>query len=469
MSRSLRWVLFVLCLFALVAAIAAQARGGGSHIYLPVVAKPSPYWAFAYDLNDSDTFVSLEATSDGGFIAAGESHAFGEEKDAWVVKLNVDGTIAWEKIFAGVGSQFFNSVQEAPDGAFFLTGGHHSENTQTVALWVVKLDEQGNVIWQKSYGEFANNGVIQVTDDGGLLLTSATFGPDSRVLKLNSNGEIIWQQELSGAGSDYVIAIYETADNGYILGGHTSSLFGPGFTDALVMKLNQDGSLAWQRTYGSAGVDLISAMQMTDTGGVILVGIIDSIGSTQGELWVIKLNNMGVLEWQKSYGGPAADNGYSVQQTADGGYVVAGVTFSYGLFPSNPTDGDVWLLKLDPNGNVIWQKTYGGFGGDEVDAAYSIRVTREGNFILAGDTESFGTGIGRRNAWVLKLDQMGDIPNCGIIGTSTAVPVTPPVNILNGTLTVNISTSVVEDTNIIPQNASSQIISVCDGVGQAVR
>jgi len=181
---------------------------------------------------------------------------------------------------------------------------------------------------------------------------------------------------------------------------------------------------------------------------------------------VIKLDNMGVVEWQKFYGGTNRDQGYSVQQTADGGYVVAGVTYSYGLWPSNPSDGDAWVLKLNPEGNVIWQKTYGGYGADEVDTAYSIQVTTAGDLIVAGHTVPVGEN-GMTNAWVLKLDPLGNIPNCGIIGTSTAVPVTPPIIIQTGTLAVNVSTSVAENTNIIPQNTVSLVTSACDAVTQA--
>lgn len=457
MKQRIILALSVLCLFTLMITVLSRAQEGfDNYTYLPMIAQPPPlYWASVYDVVDRNDYLeSAIETVDGGFVAVGKTNAFGSFDDAWVLKLNKDGTIAWQKVFADTGDQYFSGVQETYDGNLILTGGAVLTTTNSSNLWVVKLDGSGNTIWQKTYGEFSQ-GFVQTTSDGGFLVTGIEFGPDARLLKLDSNGATVWQKTFGSSGSDYIVAVYETNDNGYILGGYTGS-FGAGLADGWVLKLHENGAIAWQKTYGGAGIDLIQSMQVTDDQGVILVGQTDSFGAGVLDMWVLKLDNMGLLEWQKTYGGPSSDLGYSVQQVSDGGYVIAGITFSYGLPPSYPNDGDAWVLKLDGDGSVLWQKTY---GGNEVDHGRSILETREGDFILVGYTRSFGSDA---NGWVLKLDPLGNINNCGIIGTSQAVVGNTPLVIQDSTVTVEMSMPVVADTYIVSQEMQAEVTSACD-------
>ena len=175
------------------------------------------------------------------------------------------------------------------------------------------------------------------------------------------------------------------------------------------MKLDQ----TWQRLLAeNLRVGLLryaNSIQQTSDGGYIVAGT-TSFGAGINDIWILKLDQTGTVSWQKTYGGSGDDDAYSIQQTTDGGYIVAGSTSSFGA-----GNYDMWILKLDQTGTVSWQKTYGGSGGD---CAYSIQQTSDGGYIVAGYTTSFGAG--NDDMWILKLDSNGNINNCDIIGTSTA-------------------------------------------------
>ncbi len=184
------------------------------------------------------------------------------------------------------------------------------------------------------------------------------------------------------------------------MAGETLS-FGNSF-DAWIVKLDCRGNVQWQRSYGRQSIyDGIHSIQQTNDGGYIVAGGTESVAvGTTWDAWVLKLDSNGNVQWQKTYGENRNGFAYSIQQTADGGYIVAGDTEAIGA----NTYFDVWVLKLDSSGNVQWQKAY---GGPYHDQGRSIRQTSDGGYILAGDTQSFGTGD--HNAWLTKLAANGDI------------------------------------------------------------
>ncbi|MEF3167806.1 MAG: hypothetical protein K6360_00500 [Deltaproteobacteria bacterium] len=221
--------------------------------------------------------------------------------------------------------------------------------------------------------------------------------------------------------------------------------FGAGGYDFWVIKLDANGNVAWQKTYGGTNTDEAWSIQQTTDGGYIVAGGTGSFGAG-GDLWVIKLDASGNVAWQKTYGGPRYEYATSIQQTSDGGYIVAGLTYSFGT-----GDADFWVLKLDASGNVTWQKTY---GGPRYEYATSIQQTSDGGYIVAGGTGSFGAGS---DFWVIKLDANGEIPGCGLMGTSNATVqdtnVTGGVTTISGvdsSATVNTPNPTVTDTNVHP-------------------
>jgi len=342
--------------------------------------------------NSKDEAYSIQQTADGGYIVAGGTSFGIGNYDVYVLKLNSDGSLAWQKTFGG-GIAY--SVQQTTDGGY-IVAGYVSGNVD-----VLKINSDGSLAWQKTFGgsgwDYARS--IKQTTDGGYIVAGYTnsFGAgnyDVYVLKLNSDGSLAWQKTFGGNSEDYAYSIQQTTDGGYIVAGYTWS-FGAGYDDVYVLKLNSDGSLAWQKTFGGNSEDYAYSIQQTTDGGYIVAGYTNSFGAGGYNVYILKLNSDGSLAWQKTFRGSTA---YSIQQTEDGGYIVAGrITVSYG-------NCDAYILKLNSDGSLAWQKT---FGGNSEDYAYSIQQTTDGGYIVAGYTNSFGAGD--NDVYILKLDSNGEL------------------------------------------------------------
>jgi len=406
---------------------------------------PVTTWAKTYGGSGYDEVRSIQQTSDGGYIVAGTTNSFGAgDYDFWILKLNADGSVAWQKTYGGSGFDYTYSIQQTSDGGYIVAGGTESSGAGIEDFWILKLNADGSVDWQKTYGnwDLDEASSIQQTSDGGYIVAGDTFSSgagaaDLWIMKLNSDGSVAWQKTYGGSETDSPSSIQQTSDGGYIVAGSTDS-FGvsPGSFDVWVLKLNSDGSVDWQKTYGGSGDDFAHSIQQTADGGYTVAGRSSSFGEGSEDFWVLKLKSDGSVDWEKTYGGSGIDFAYSIQQTSDGGYIVAGYTNSFGA-----GDDDIWVLKLDSNGEVVWQKTYGGSG---VDDAYSIQQTSDGGYILAGRTNSFGAG--GYDAWVLKLDSLGNVLGCpaGLIGGTS-------VTAIGTTATVTLTAVTGQDTSITPQ------------------
>jgi hypothetical protein len=295
-------------------------------------------------------------------------------------------------------------------------------------MWILKLDSHGNVQWQKTYGgwgvgidglnsEYVHD--LLQTSDGGYIVVGGTtsYGAGDRdiwVLKLDSQGNVQWQRTFGSSLFDWGHHVVQTSDGGYIVVGATS--FGLGFLgggwayDSWVLKLDSQGNIQWQKTYGGWSYDDAGRVQQTSDGGYILGGFTQSFGFGPQDMLIIKLDSQGNIQWAKTYGGMGYELGGYIRQTQDGGYIVSGSTSSFGA-----GGWDLLALKLDPNGNIQWAKTYGG-AGHEYPWGAVIDQLPDGGYLLAGSTSSFGAG--GYDIWVLKLDSNGDIPGCGFIASA---------------------------------------------------
>jgi uncharacterized delta-60 repeat protein len=411
------------------------------------------YWAKSYGGNNFDIAYAIQNTSDGGYIVAGSTNSSGAgSNDAWVFKLNSTGSIVWQNSYGGIYYDDAASIQQTADGGYIVAGTTYSFGAQTGDFWLLKLNSGGSIAWQKTYGGSGDDEAYSVrqTSDGGYIVAGTTnsFGTpgyDAWVLKLNSAAGIVWSKTYGGSYFDIAYAIQNTSDGGYIVAGSTNSFDGGGYDHAWVLKLNSTGGITWQNTYGGYGNDEASSVQQTADGGYIVAGDTNSSGAYYDNFWVFKLDSNGSVVWSYTYGGSDYDDAYSVEQTADGGYIVAGTTYSFGA-----GFGDFWLLKLNSAGLVVWQNTY---GGSDDDVAYSVRQTPDGDYIVAGTTASFG--VGTYNVWVVKLVTDGGItwgPGSGASTSTTSV--IPSVFNVAGSATsvtpVNSST-IVEGTSVTPQ------------------
>ena len=394
---------------------------------------------------------SIQLTPDGGYIMAGTTRStdgvvIGNhgDNDAWVVKLTATGAIDWQKALGGTGDDRAQSFRPTPDGGYILAGytlstdGDLTGNYGGGNVWVVKLDATGAIVWQKTMGgtsyDYANS--IQLTPDGGYILACAGYsingdvtgnhgGFDYWVVKLDATGAIVWQKALGGTDDDLVKSIQLTPDGGYIVAGSTYSTDGDvtgnhGYGDAWVVKLSGMGVLVWQKTLGGTAYDNAYSIQPSPDSGYIVACETSSIngdvtgkhgGMGDADAWVVKLSNVGTIEWQKALGGTGKDYAYSIQPTTDGGYIMAGFTDSTdGDVTGNHGGRDAWIVKLDATGNIVWQKT---LGGTNDDSANSIQLNPDGGYIMIGNADSKNGDLtgnhGITDAWIVKLTPTGTI------------------------------------------------------------
>jgi hypothetical protein len=214
-----------------------------------------------------------------------------------------------------------------------------------------------------------------------------------------------WQRTYGGAGADGGHSVQQTIDGGFIIAGATSS-FSAGDNDVYLIKTNAQGDTLWTRTYGGPGSDQGGSVQQTTDGGYIVAGWTGSFGAGRGDFYLVKTDAQGDTLWTRVYGGPNYDWGHSVQQTTDGGYIVAGETYSFGAGRA-----DAWLLRTDASGDTLWARTY----GDQLyQMGYSVQETNDGGYIVAGFTDTVGaTGL---RQWLVKTDATGDTLWTRVIG-----------------------------------------------------
>jgi uncharacterized delta-60 repeat protein len=354
--------------------------------------------------SNDDFAYSIIQSSDGGYVVAGYTNSFGGSYDFYVVKLDSSGSVAWTKTIGGSGDDQANSVVQSSDGSYVVAGYTTSFGAGGADMYVVKLGSGGNVQWTKTIGgsddDFANS-VIQ-SSDGGYVIAGYTqsFGAggyDMYVVKLDSNGNVVWTKTIGGSNSDVANSIVQSSDGGYVVAGETLS-FGASGRDIYVVKLDSSGNIVWTKTIGGSWDDFANSVIQSSDGGYVIAGYTQSFGAGWDDIYVVKLDSSGNVQWTKTIGGSADDEAWSIIQSSDGGYVVAGRTNSFGAVYK-----DIYVVKLDSSGNVQWTKTIGGSADDE---AWSIIQSSDGGYVVAGYTYSFGAVY--KDIYVVKMGSLGD-------------------------------------------------------------
>lgn len=423
---------------------------------------PAIAWQNSIGGDNSDYLQSIQQTNDGGFILGGFSYSglSGDKteilqgsSDYWVVKLNSTGTIEWQNTIGGSSYDDLYSIQQTSDDGYILAGRSYSgisgDKTEASTggwdYWVVKLNTNGDIEWQNAIGGSGDDNLwyAEETTDGGYILggysdsgisgdkTEASIGlADYWVVKLNNSGNIEWQNTIGGSNTDYLVAIHQVADAGYILGGYSISTISGDKTEATigvydfwVIKLNATGGILWQNTIGGNSTEYLRSIQQTSDGGYVLGGpSYSGVGGDKTEAnfdggefkdyWIVKLNSNGNVQWQNAIGAIGDDAVGGIQQTIDGGYIVGG--YSSSGISGDKTEVslgnyDYWIVKLNPTGSIQWQNTIGGNSADYLTA---IQQTADGGYILgghsysgiSGDKTEGVTGSGAFNDyWIVKL------------------------------------------------------------------
>ncbi len=368
------------------------------------ITSPSEPFTFPWTFNKNrvDFVNSVQQTVDGGYIIAG-STGHGFLYDAWVFKTDININQVWDKTFGDSANDMAFSVQQTADGGYIIAGLTESFGAGGSDAWLIKTDANGNKVWDKTYGgnrrDHAHS--VQQIADGGYIMAGFTesFGAggyDAWLIKTDANGNKMWDKTYGGTGDEFANVVQQTADGGYIIAGITKS-FGAGDYDFWLIKTDANGNKVWDKTFGGNRMDYANFVQQTADGGYIMAGLTESFGAGGSDAWLIKTDVYGNKMWDKTYGGTGDDTFAQVtQQTLDGGYVSAGATIDR---------GDAWLIKTDVNGNKIWDKT---FGGSDWDEAYCVQQTADGGYIIAGRTRSSGFNY-FDYVWLIKTDANGNI------------------------------------------------------------
>jgi TolB-like protein len=364
---------------------------------------------------------------------AGRTYSFGAGAwDFFLVKTDANGNVQWAKTYGQTNWDRAHFVQQTPDGGY-IVGGRISPVTAAIDdVLLIKTDANGNIIWAKTYGGSNDEDVFsfQQTSDGGYIVVGHTnsFGAgnfDFFLTKTDANGNLQWAKTYGGTSGEEAYSVQQTSDGGYIVAGATSS-FGAGSFDFLLIKTDANGNIIWAKTYGGTSGDKAYSVQQTSDGGYIVAGATSSFGAGGLDFLLIKTDANGNIIWAKTYGGSNDEDVFSFQQTSDGGYIVVGHTNSFGA-----GNFDIFLIKTDANGNLQWAKTY---GGTSYDYAYSVQQTSDGGYIVAGATSSFGAGS--FDFLLIKTDANGNIGSCGIVRNASPTVTTPSVTVTSPSLTV---------------------------------
>jgi len=365
-------------------------------------------WTKTFGSGSGEFGHSVQQTNDGGYIIGATTYA--DYNTIWVIKTDKDGNAKWSNRFKGIdGAWFCSDVHQTTDGGYIIVGSMDMDPSfnQNLDVWLIKTDSSGNKVWDKTFGGSRSDEgyFVQQTTDGGYIITGYTYSfgdgsGDVWLIKTDSNGNHEWNRTFGGRAklSDYGRCVHQTTDGGYIITG--SVKFGPTETNTWLIKTADNGYEVWDKGFGEDGDQGYSVQQTTD-GGYIITGVTFLPGYYGYNVTLIKTDYYGNKVWDRTFGGKGGDGGYSVQQTSDGGYIITGVTSSFG-----DGSGDVWLIKTDSNGNHEWNRTFGGTNSDEGN---SVQQTTDGGYIIAGTTWSFGAG--ENDVWLLKTDENGLISN----------------------------------------------------------
>ncbi len=361
------------------------------------VGASSVMWSQTYGGVGEEVAHSLVETSDGGYALAGYTRDFGAPEgdgDFWLVKTDANGNMEWNQTYGGVLNDYACALIETKNGGYVIAGGLRN-------FWLVKTDAFGNIEWNKTYGGDGQDRAYSLveTSDGGYALAGSTwsFGAgkdDFWLVKTDRYGNLEWNRTYGGARSDSASSLVVTSDGGFALAGDTF-LINSSDPDFLLIKTDAYGNMEWNQTYDSWW-DHASSVVETSDGGYVIAGFAGSYFGI-GDFWLVKTDGNGNMEWDKKHD----QSLNSLVVTSDGGFALAGVTESF----DHGFHNDFWLVKTDSYGNIEWSQTHGGL---EDDIAHSLVETSDGGYAIAGYTYSFGAGDS--DFWLVKTDEHGIIP-----------------------------------------------------------
>jgi hypothetical protein len=346
---------------------------------------------------------SVQQTTDGGFILAGYTDSFGAGYwDAFLVKTNASGDTLWTRTFGGDSYDWAQSVQQTLDGGYILAGTSGSYSPEyNDEVYAIKTDSVGRPQWMHTYGGQYNcyGYCARQTPDGGYIIVgdrgmAVSGNTDLFLIKTNSNGDTLWTKTIGSTSYDCGYCI-EPISNGYIITGARRTL-DPYYDDVYLVKCDNSGNVIWEKFYGGTGDDEGLCVQQTGDGGFIVAGYFRSVSTNSKEAWLLKTDSSGDTLWTRTFGDTSGSDEFSsVDQTQDSGYVLVGTTTSWG-----DIYGNLYLVKTNGSGDLLWYRTYGEEGHNE--DGYCIQQISDGNYVIAGETTDLGPD--GYNAWLLYVE-----------------------------------------------------------------
>ena len=352
------------------------------------LAAPATLWEKTYDFAGTDWGLKMDITNDDGYILVGFTTSFGRGEDVWLVRTDSHGDTLWTRAYGGTADDRGIYVTATSDSGFLIVGHTESFGASGEDVYIIKTDAYGAPVWTRRFGGSADDigyGGVETASGYVVVAMSKSYGgadDDIWALWLTEAGDTTYTRIYGGDNDDDHPVIQKTyPDSGFIILARTDC-WGSGY-DAWLVKTDAYGDTLWTHAYGGANYEHPHGVQQTFDGGYIIVSDTESYSSGSRDIWLVKTDSLGDTLWTRSYGGGSEDLGTWVEQTSDSGYIVTGITVSFG-----PGGRDAWLLKTDANGDTTWTLTFGDTGADEFS---SVKVSPGGAYVALGRTNSFGT------------------------------------------------------------------------------
>lgn len=389
----------------------------------------------------------VRQTFDGGYIMVGQTQSYGVNvyDDVYLIKTNGNGDTLWTKTYGGLVYDKGYSVEQTTDSGYVITGMTSSFTTGLEDVYLIKTDKNGTMLWSKTYGgNLGGTGhSVKQTTDGGYIVGGIKVNSggirDMELIKTNASGDTLWTRSYGGTGDDYGTSVVQTTDGGYLLAGNGSTM------GVCLIKTNSGGDTLWTKTgYVTGGLPHLNypyCMQQTADSGFIVAGI--TYGATGLDMYVLKTDSIGITQWAKTYSGSSNDYAQSIQQTTDGGYIMGGWSQSFSGYHST-------VLRLDAVGDTLWTKIFDGGGG--ASWGYDVRQTADGGFIFLSTAY--------QDMYLVKMDANG---NSGCNQGYAPAVVTSVTHTLTPFTTIGSGGTVTNPATIV--QGGSIVTTLCSNVG----